>query len=235
LSLLQTGLDAVTRTGSIVEQARTYRALTRAYARLDRIGAATAHGRLALELSEQLGDPYGLAFAHRVLGVVMEVRGDQRAALGHDLQALELFRSVGNRECVARTLNSAGWSYAQIGDFDPALTICEEAFTLLTGLDDRQGLAATCDSLGYIHHHLGEHQRAVAYFQRAIELFRDLDRYKEAECLTHLGDLYKAVGEVASAGATWRQALDIYLGFDHRDVRLLRIKLRGLHAEPTLI
>jgi DNA-binding SARP family transcriptional activator/tetratricopeptide (TPR) repeat protein len=235
LSLLQTGLDAVTRTGSIVEQARTYRALTRAYARLDRIGAATAHGRLALELSEQLGDPYGLAFAHRVLGVVMEVRGDQRAALGHDLQALELFRSVGNRECVARTLNSVGWSYAQIGDFDPALTICEEAFTLLTGLDDRQGLAATCDSLGYIHHHLGDYQRAVAYFQRAIELFRDLDRYKEAECLTHLGDLYKAVGEVASAGAAWRQALDIYLGFDHRDVRLLRIKLRGLHAEPTLI
>jgi DNA-binding SARP family transcriptional activator/tetratricopeptide (TPR) repeat protein len=235
LSVLQTGLDAMTRTGSLAEQARTYRALTRAYARLGRMDAASAHGRLALELSEQLGDPYGLAFAHRVLGVVMEVRGDQREALSHDLQALELFKSVGSSESEARTLNSVGWSYAQIGDLHPALTYCERAFTQLTELDDRQGLAATCDSLGYIHHHLGEYQRAVTYFQRAIELFRDLDRYKEAECLTHLGDLYKTIGEVTSAGAAWRQALDIYLGFDHRDVRLLRIKLRGLHAEPTRI
>jgi hypothetical protein len=228
LSVLQTGLDAVTRAGSIAEQARAYRALTRTYARLGRVDAAAAHGRLALELSEQTGDPNGLAIAHRVLGVLMEVRGNQSEALNHDLQALQLYRSAGNREGVARTLNSVGWSYAQIGEFHSALTHCGEAFALLTELEDRQGLAATWDSLGWIHFHLGDYPSAVTCLKHALELFRNLDRYKEAECLTHLGDVHKAIGDVTSAAEAWQQAMDIYVGLGHRVVRILRIKLGAL-------
>ncbi|WP_203858890.1 BTAD domain-containing putative transcriptional regulator [Plantactinospora mayteni] len=96
----------------------------------------------------------------------------------------------------------------------------------LTEVDDRQGMAATWDSLGYAHRRLGDHRQAVTCHRHAVRLFRDLgDRYKEAECLAHLGDAYQAEADTDAARTAWQTALSIFVELGHPDAEELRRKL----------
>jgi DNA-binding SARP family transcriptional activator/Tfp pilus assembly protein PilF len=227
--VMRIATDTAVAHGVLPEQAYAHRELARACARLGRLDAADAHIKQALDLSHRLGDRVGLGMAHRVYGVLLEVRGREDEALAHDLAALALFRTVGHRTGQARALNSVGWSHARLGDHRRALEHCRQALVLLKELDDRQGQAATWDSLGYAHHHLGDHKLAMRCYQQALDLFRDLgDRYKEAEILTHLGDAHHAAGDAPAARTAWQRALDIRAELGH-DLDPVRTRLRGLN------
>jgi DNA-binding SARP family transcriptional activator/tetratricopeptide (TPR) repeat protein len=228
VTVLHIALDTAVRAGARAEEASSHRGLARVYARLGRVDAAVEHGRIAVRLSEKLGNLAALAMAHRALGFALEAAGHQHQALSHDLQALDLFRAVGQQDGVARALNTVGWSCARIGEFQRTLTYCELALTLATDLGDRQGQAATWDSLGYAHHHLGNHQRAIACYQHSLEICHDLDfRYKQAVVLTHIGDTYHATAQREHARTAWQAALEILTDLGHYKAPSIKARLQG--------
>ncbi|MEA3297770.1 MAG: tetratricopeptide repeat protein, partial [candidate division Zixibacteria bacterium] len=62
--------------------------------------------------------------------------------------------------------------------------------------------AAFLDSYGWAFYHLGQHREALKQLKKAAELDNDPVIYD------HLGDSYKAVGNMSQARQWWRKALE---------------------------
>ncbi len=226
---------AAERLGDPIAQARAYRLLGHAHARLGRFDDdADTHLRRALDLYGQAGDLVGQAHTHHNLSHLRWRQGRHTEALDHNLRALDLYRAVGHRPGEARALNGVGWSHAELGDHEQALVYCREALALFQELGDDEGLATTWDSLGYAHHHLGHNDEAITCFQHALDLYRDVrERHQEAVTLNALGNTHRAAGKPHAARAAWQQALAIFSRLDHPDADAVRAKLHGLdHTTP---
>jgi predicted negative regulator of RcsB-dependent stress response len=62
--------------------------------------------------------------------------------------------------------------------------------------------------------------------QQCLTLRRELgDHYLEANTLIHVGDIYNAIGDLATARNHWQQALTILEQLRHPDAQKLNTKL----------
>ncbi|MQM27901.1 AfsR/SARP family transcriptional regulator [Glycomyces albidus] len=225
-------LDAATREGDTVAQARALRDLGQTCSRLERFEAAHAHLTRALALSQDDGDERGQAHAHHLLGRLWRRQRRLPEALDATRRAHALFRSVGDRTGQARTLQAIGFHHLVIGEYAAALPYCEQAMDLFRALRDPISESAVRDDIGLIHHHLGDHPRAVAEFEHALARFRELGfRPGEAEVLGHLGDAHHAAGEDQDARRNWEASLAIYQDLDQPAAKDIRARLDRLDAD----
>ncbi len=210
IEAMRTALGAAEASGEVAGQAHLLQEIGGALLLLGRDQAAVVELRRALQLSEELGDRSGQAWAHNYLCVVYERDEQYAEALRHALQALRLFRAAGHLASQARALNNVGWYRAHLGHPRQALTSCQRAIDLHRRVADRRGEAAAWDSLGYAHSHLGDHGQAIACYQRAVDRYREVgDRQQTAEALTHLGDAHAAAANPRAARQAWQQATEI--------------------------
>jgi DNA-binding SARP family transcriptional activator len=218
--------DAARRLGLPAAEGHAHISASTTFARLGDYDLAQAHLQLALELFAAAGDFASQAKVQYQLGWLSNRQGRHDLARGHARQALRLYRAAGQPIMAARALNSLGWGYALSGDFVRARPRCELALAQLCHLGDLAFQAGTSDSLGYIHHHLGNSDLAIAHYLRALELYRGHDdRYYEADTLDHLGDAYRAAGDVAAARTAWEQATKIFDQLGHSDGARVKVKL----------
>ncbi|WP_326557632.1 ATP-binding protein [Micromonospora sp. NBC_01796] len=227
-------LEAATRSGDRLGQARVHRNRAVACLRLGSYDEAGAHLRQSLDLYGQLGDDVGSARTQLNLGILAERQGDYRQALDHAQRAFDLFEGAGHGHGAANALNNIGWYHIQLGDHRRALGYCERALAEQQRTGNRYWQAHTWDSLGYAHHHLGHHREAVECYEHALALWQEAgERYFEATTLTHLGDTHHGVGDVDRAGSAWRQAADILDRLGHPDAEQVWTKLRPDANSPS--
>jgi tetratricopeptide (TPR) repeat protein len=212
----QAALSAAGRLGDRPLQARTHRALARAYSRLERHEDAWYELRQALRRYEELGDDAGQANTEMSLADSCERRGRYRDALMHAERALALYGTAGYRPGQANAMNAVGWCHALLGDHERALTYCARALRQHQLLGDRRGEADSWDSIGYANHGLGRYRPAIRCFQQAVLMFREVgDRFAEAVSLARLGDARGAAGDPQAARADLSRALAILTELDH--------------------
>jgi tetratricopeptide (TPR) repeat protein len=107
-----------------------------------------------------------------------------------------------------------------------------EGLTLNAETGNRRIESALWDSLGYAEYHLRNFAEAAICYRRALGVARDVgDRWSEAECLTHLGDTYRATGDPARTRETWEQALAILEDLGNPDADRIRAVLAGMGAD----
>ncbi|MEV4629337.1 tetratricopeptide repeat protein [Micromonospora sp. NPDC049523] len=223
----QLALEAATRSGDRLGQARVHRNRAVACLRLGSYAEAGAHLQQSLDLYGQLGDDVGSARTRLNLGILAERQGDYRQALDQAQRAFDLFEGAGHAHGAANALNNIGWYHIQLGDHRRALGYCERALAEQQRTGNRYWQAHTWDSLGYAHHHLGHHREAVDCYEHALALWQEAgERYFEATTLTHLGDTHHGAGEAERAGAAWRRAADILDRLGHPDAAQVWTKLR---------
>ncbi|WP_405776666.1 AfsR/SARP family transcriptional regulator [Streptomyces sp. NBC_01538] len=226
LALQSAALDAAQKAADLSGRAHAHRALGFVHGRLENPAEAVRHLESALEVFAAAGDPAGRARTHRYLAFQAN-KGDRHdEALTHYAAAHALYRKAGHVVGQAQVSNEVGWTHILRGDHAQALLDCQEAIGLHQHLDDQNGEAAAWDSLGYAHHHLGRHREAIGCYQRALLLYRRLhDTYLEADTLVHIGDSLEALGDMARADASWRQALEILENIAHPEAETLRKRL----------
>jgi DNA-binding SARP family transcriptional activator/tetratricopeptide (TPR) repeat protein len=225
-STQRTAVAAAHRLGDGVAEARSHRALGRAYVQLDAVADAEAHLRRSLDLSIRLDDRRGQAHTHRVMAMLLEEQDRVAEAVPHATRSLELHRALGNDAGQAATLSLLGWCYTRLGEHRRAVECCTEAVSGLRRSGDRPTEAHTWDSLGHAHHHLGEYAEAVACYGRAVSIFRQLgDRFDLAASLTRLGDTHAAWEDAEPARAAWREAQRIFDELEAPDAERVRARL----------
>jgi DNA-binding SARP family transcriptional activator len=223
--MCEAGLEAARAAADITGQAHCLHRLAVGHTRSGRFHDAEPLLEQALQLFETMGDQFGQAYVHGMLGMLANRQRGAAAALGHFVRTLDLYRAA-DHPGQAMVLNDIGYIHALLGNYPQALAFCEQALAVIRKLGAANWENAVWDSLGYVHHQLGDHHRALACYQRSLDLSRELaDRYNEAATLDHLGDAYKSLGDAAAAHRAWTQALRIFGEIDHSDGDQIPAKL----------
>ena len=223
--ICEAGLEAARCADDITGQAHCLHRLAVGYTRSGHVHDAGPLLEHALQLFETMGDKFGQAYVHGMLGVLAHRQQDAGAALGHFVRTLDLYRAA-DHPGQAMALNDIGYTHALLGNYPQALACCEQALAVIRELGASNWENAVWDSLGYIHHQLGDHHRAITCYQRSLDHSRELaDRWNEASTLDHLGDTFHSLGDTAAAHGAWTRALRIFGEMDHPDGDPLRAKL----------
>jgi DNA-binding SARP family transcriptional activator/tetratricopeptide (TPR) repeat protein len=228
VAIQHTAIAAARRLGDRAAQAHVYRDLSATYSRLGQLAEARVYCTQALDLHHELGDRLGEARAHNDIMILAEQQGRLAEALGHAQLALALYREEGNEPGTAKMLNGVGYIHAQLGEYQQALEFCEQALSMSRGRGDPLNEAPIWDSVGYVLFHLGRFDEAITHIRTALRTIEGMaGGYYQTTMLTHLGDVYHAVGDEEQARQAWEQALAILEHLHHSDADQVRARLRG--------
>jgi len=113
----------------------------------------------------------------RLLGVLVDQRGELGRAARLFEEALASFRSMGDRVREGACLNSLGVVARSSRDFERAKSLLTESVAIRRELQDSSGMSSSLSNLAILYMDLGETQRAGELFEETMKL--DLERGDE--------------------------------------------------------
>ncbi|WP_149829126.1 AfsR/SARP family transcriptional regulator [Streptomyces tailanensis] len=170
--------------------------------------------RQSLELSRQLGDPYGEAVTFSHLGNLYK-HTDARAAIAHHERSLAL-GEIADSVVVRHTAHcNIGYAHLRLGEPAAAVRSFEQSLRVLGDDEDWQGEAQTRLGLVRALRELGETDRADRDCTLLLDLAeRRADQYVAGLARHQRGLLLRAQGRTEEAHSEWTRALTVLDGTD---------------------
>jgi predicted ATPase/class 3 adenylate cyclase len=136
----------------------------------------------------------------RLLGVLMDQRGDLERAARLFEEALASFRSMGDRVREGACLNSLGVVARSSRDFERAESLLTESVAIRRELQDSSGMSSSLSNLAILYMDLGETRRARELFEETMKLDQERgDDWGVAVTSLNLGTAKLELQEVHSA------------------------------------
>ncbi|MFJ4922380.1 AfsR/SARP family transcriptional regulator [Streptomyces sp. NPDC088725] len=199
-----------------------------------RLEEAIDHLHQAMVAYRELGDADGRGSAVANLGDLYLQTGRLAKAVEYTRRGLVVERAIGTVWGEGILLSNLGDAYQRLGRFDEAVACLEESLAILRDSGNRWVEGVALDILGTIHRRLHRYDESVEYYQQALTTHRDVgNRWGEGHTLGHLGDVHLEADEPEAARVSWRQALAIFVDFNHPDAEQVRERLGRLAGGPT--
>ncbi|MEU8789811.1 BTAD domain-containing putative transcriptional regulator [Streptomyces sp. NPDC048643] len=199
-----------------------------------RLDETIDHLHRAMIAYRDLGDHDGRASAVANLGDAYLQSGQLDKAIEYTRRGLAIERVIGGAWGEGIALSNLGDAYQKLGRFDEAVACLDQALTVLRAGGNRWVEGVTLDILGTVHRRLRRHDAAVEYHLQALRTHRDIgNRWGEGHTLGNLGDVHLDAQEPEAARDSWRQALAIFVEFDHPDAEKVRERLGRLEDGPS--
>ncbi|MGH2826745.1 MAG: tetratricopeptide repeat protein, partial [Actinomycetota bacterium] len=136
----------------------------------------------------------------RLLGVLMDQRGDLQRSNQLFEEALVSFRSSGDRVREGACLNSLGVVARSLRDFERAKSLLTESVAIRRELQDSSGMSSSLSNLAILYMDLGDTERAKELFEETMRLDRERnDEWGVAVTSLNLGVAHLELGEVEHA------------------------------------
>ncbi|MDQ4081758.1 MAG: hypothetical protein M3123_02560, partial [Actinomycetota bacterium] len=130
--------------------------------------------RAALELAELDGDPWSLAQAHNVLGILAKSSADLARAREHLERSLPFAERLGDPTARVAVLNNLALLAREERDLERAVELTENALTLCAAQGDRHREAALHNNLADLLKALGRSHESMVHLKRAVALFAEV-------------------------------------------------------------
>lgn len=154
------------------------------------------YGQQALELSELLDYPQGLAYAHRIIGVANWARGTYPLAIEHLLESIEAYHDLDDKLGVANGTLNLGMVYAAQKNLKLSIQYFEFAIESFEKLGETSRIATANTKIGSAYSELGEWDKAYDYFLKALKTHEQHQFvYGIAEVNKFLGILFLEKGD----------------------------------------
>jgi tetratricopeptide (TPR) repeat protein len=181
-----------------------------------------------MEISEALGDRYGLASTYNNLGTVYADKGEWDLAIEYHEKGMKIFEALGDRYGLASTYHNLGNVYAKKGEWDIAIGYYEKSMKIKEALGDRHGVGTTLANIGKTYLDRSDPTNAKRNLEEAIKKIHPDARPDYPNALNWLAvslrmvaDQKKHEAKLASSGADrkklvsdaaelYREASEIY-------------------------
>jgi predicted ATPase len=184
---------------------------------------ALERSRQALELARSLEHPFSLAIALCLGAELHQFYLDEVAALDLAGEAVELCREQGFPFWEGTALILRGWALARTGRTGEGIAILQQGLEVFRSTDAEVQLSSWYSLLAEAHACAGQVEPGLAAVEQALSwVDRTGERYYESEAQRLRGQLLRQSGDIESAEAAYRRALDIA----HRQQARIR-KLRA--------
>jgi class 3 adenylate cyclase len=162
----------------------------------------------ALQLSEKINWPKGIAQAKTATGRIQWRKGEFESALENHQQALAIFELQKDQARTALLLTYIGQDYADNGKFAEAYTYWNRAFRQYEMLNDQDNLARVHILFGWLYDNLGNTPAAVKNNFTALRIYEALgDRGSMAIATSAIAKDYVKLRNYDQALNFFRQAL----------------------------
>lgn len=167
----------------------------------------------ALELYSHHSDRRGQASALGNLGYHHYNAGNFSLARDFFEKAAEFRRAENDIPGAANLINNLGAIAEQLGEPDQALTVFTNAFSAWQQVkelrpNDRSRIAAVLTNIATVSDKLGRWDQAFEFYAKALQQYDPADPDR-AQALDSQGELYAALGDVATARECYEEALRI--------------------------
>lgn len=168
-------------------------------------------GKQALELSQKIGYPKGVADAYNSMGWAFYRKGDRVKAKEYLSISMEKFKAIGNKEWTLVPLSNLATVYTNEDDYAGGLRCYLEAFKDAQEVGDTKSEALILFSMGRIYNLQKDFLKARSYFQQAYDLHKLLgNELNVAEALMSIANTYQYEGKNDTALILYEQALVIF-------------------------
>ncbi|MDB4913081.1 MAG: hypothetical protein JWM95_725 [Gemmatimonadetes bacterium] len=189
-----------------------------------RFSEAEKAARQAIRINSRLGDPFDIAGAYNLLGVILaeRPRPDGRRARNATLHALRILDAVELRTCSlhmrealvvfrGRVLNNVGLAEYILGNHLGATTHYGRALQVKRKVGDMLGEAITAGNLSVAYFHAGDAGKAALWKKHAFVLMDKYElRREKGYVLRCTGTIACERGDVTEGQQLLREAIYVY-------------------------
>ncbi len=124
----------------------------------------------SLQVSQEMGEAWGIAMALCLLGRAMGELGDLVTARSLLEESAAQMRIVGDRQRLALQLNALGLVALEQGDYAAARARFEEALAVAQETEDEQYIADALAHLGTVAFRMGEYHESFSFYRQSLAL-----------------------------------------------------------------
>lgn len=180
-----------------------------------------------IDLTNEIGDRYGLIRPYNNLGIVYQNLGEYELAIDYYSKALELSEESQNIRGMISALNNIGPVYSYIGDYPKSLAYTTRALELCKQAGDREGEANALLSIGVIYFLQNNYSTAMTYYQEAKTIYEEIsDAGGYRSALDNMAMIYKNQGNFELALSLGTESLKIAEELD--EVRYIIFSLNNM-------
>jgi tetratricopeptide (TPR) repeat protein len=160
----------------------------------------------AINLSQRIHYPRGLAAAYKNMASILRIEGKYTEALDYCKKAESICYSLKDSVGSANIINLSGLIYWARGDFYHALEKHRQAFELFTKIKNPEGQVKTLSNQGIILYEKGNYAGALEYFLQALKLNQTIKKNNS----NALSNIYLNIGLINTQQRNHKEALAYY-------------------------
>lgn len=177
---------------------------------------AERYALLALKISDEIKDPYGIASGHLSMGGIYQAQNKYPEALKNYAIALEEMKALGNMEGMGNAYSGMGEIYKDLHNYDLALKnslaqveVYKQLPWAKTDTNSYQKISNpwAYDNLGEIYQLKGNYAEALKYYVAAITTSDSGQKQERINSYLHIGKLYLILGNIAQSQQNLNNAL----------------------------
>ena len=177
-----------------------------------RLDSAKEYYIQAIQLSDSIGDNSGAALYNLYIGNLLNISGDNVAALRHLQSAHDYYNQPERADSAWISYNSLAIVYDEMGLYPEALAFYLKAYEIIEKKDDKGAKLILANNLGTIYHELGKNDQSKDYFAQGMEMARAANlKQDEAMILNNLSIVHIEEGDTLSAAKLVRKAHAIHI------------------------
>lgn len=189
---------------------------------------AVAYGIKTAALVNQLNDTDFLERTYSITGNIYRDMGDSKSARDYYLKAIALNSKTGVQSDL--TKEKRAWHYVNLGEafaadsmYDLALAEYAKALTIYKSIKqyDLKLFQNLPYQVAYAHYQKKAYPQAIVSFNELLSMLKQMNThagYQVSEAYMGLGDVYKEMGSLDSAGYFYQQALVSAVGLFKEEI-----------------
>jgi tetratricopeptide (TPR) repeat protein len=170
-------------------------------------GRAMEYAQEALHIADSTKLLFYKAILLDEIGVIHQIRMNNREALFCHLQALRLYQQIGHTSQEGSCLNNIGLIYFELKKFDLAKKYLLEAKHKGDSFPGESWLIGCYSNLGIMSWELGQPAESISWFSKCIEEAEKTGNSTPVYAYMNLAEIYTSLGQLGKARDLCRKAL----------------------------